>query len=93
MRPLITCLILHLTIATASGGQQIAPPSRDTSATAQKGTAVMRGKVVAADNGRPLRRARVTLAGIGLGPDSRRTTSTGLDGAFVFGIFRPPATA
>ena len=45
---------------------------------------MIRGKVVAADNGRPLRRARVSASGIGLGRDSGRTTSTGLDGSYVF---------
>ncbi|HJR61139.1 MAG TPA: carboxypeptidase-like regulatory domain-containing protein [Vicinamibacterales bacterium] len=73
----LTCLVA----ATTAFAQQ-APP-RDTSAAAQKGTAVIRGRVVAADSGRPLRRARVSVAGIGLGTAGQRSASTGLDGTFV----------
>jgi hypothetical protein len=60
-----------------------APPPRDTSAATQKGTAVIKGRVVAADTGKPLRRARVSTTGIGLGRDGQKATSTGLDGTFV----------
>jgi hypothetical protein len=41
------------------------PPARD-NATPQTGTARIRGRVVAADNGSPLRRAQVRLSGAGL---------------------------
>ena len=47
----------------ASQGTQQRPatPARDTSATPKKGTAIIRGRVVAADTGRPLRRARIAV--------------------------------
>jgi protocatechuate 3,4-dioxygenase beta subunit len=78
MRALLTTLIL-LT-STAAFGQTAMP--RDPAA-AQKGTAVIRGHVTAADTGRPLRRARVTVAGIGLGSSGQKSTSTGADGSYV----------
>ncbi len=47
----------------AGGGRRGAAPPRDT--VALQGTAVIAGKIVAADTGRPLRRARVVVAGGG----------------------------
>ena len=58
------------------------PTPRDAAAPAQKGSAVLRGRVVAADNGRPLRRARVTATREGTGDDRVRSTSTSIDGRF-----------
>ncbi len=82
MRHLIACLALLLVSANALAQQAITPP-RDTSAPEKKGTGVIRGTVVAGDTGRPLRRAQITVAGVGLGQDARRTTSTGPDGTFA----------
>jgi carboxypeptidase family protein len=59
-------------------------PPRDAPAPAARGTAVIRGRVVASDTGRPLRRARITINAPELGSDSRRTTSTSVDGRFEF---------
>src|SRR5512132_1690007 len=67
---------------TFGAQQRPAAPARDTSAIPKKGTSVIRGRVVAADNGRPLRRARISLSSAELGPEGRRSTSTNLDGAF-----------
>jgi protocatechuate 3,4-dioxygenase beta subunit len=67
---------------TVGAQQRPATPARDTSAIPKKGTAVIRGRVVAADTGRPLRRARISLTSAELGPEGRRTVSTNLDGAF-----------
>jgi hypothetical protein len=56
-----------------------APPrDRPTVAT---GTAVIRGRILAVDTGRPLRRARVTASAPELGGD-QRSTSTGMDGRY-----------
>src|SRR5262249_53254277 len=55
-------------------------PARDR-ATVATGTAVIRGRVLAADTGRPLRRARITAAAPELGGD-QRSTSTGMDGRY-----------
>src|SRR6185436_14922 len=44
-------------------------------------TAVVRGRVLASDTGRPLRRARVTLSGPELGREGR-SSSTSLDGRY-----------
>ncbi len=57
-------------------------PPRDATPSAPRGTAVIRGRVVAGDTGRPLRRARITLSSAELGPEARRTVSTNLDGVF-----------
>jgi protocatechuate 3,4-dioxygenase beta subunit len=58
------------------------PQPRDPTGRETKGTAAIRGRVLAADTGRPLRRARISLTAQGLGADSRRSTSTGLDGRY-----------
>lgn len=47
----------------------------------QTGSAVIRGRIVAAETGRPLRRARITLSAAELGRDGR-TTSTDVDGRY-----------
>src|SRR5687768_10399736 len=57
-----------------------APPRDATQQRASTGTAVIRGRVLAGDTGRPLRRAQITLRG-GFGGQPR-TTSTGLDGRY-----------
>src|SRR2546421_10698871 len=61
------------------GGQPVAP-ARD-ARPAQTGTAVIRGRVFAADTGRPLRRARISVQAPELGGDNR-TASTSADGRF-----------
>jgi Carboxypeptidase regulatory-like domain len=62
--------------------QPPAPP-RDRASPAPNGTAVVRGLVVGADTGWPLRRARVRLSGPELGPEGR-TASTDADGRYEF---------
>lgn len=83
MRILPALLILMMSATAAAAAAEAQPPARDTSAVAQKGTGVIRGRVVAGDSGRPLRRARVNLQGIGLGREGVRSTSTGPDGTYV----------
>jgi protocatechuate 3,4-dioxygenase beta subunit len=61
--------------------RQVGPaPARDRPPTAT-GTAVIRGRVFAADTGRPLRRARITASAPELGSDPRQT-STSVDGRY-----------
>jgi protocatechuate 3,4-dioxygenase beta subunit len=62
------------------GAQRPAPP-RDATPE-KKGTAVIRGRVVAAATGRPLRRARISVSSPELGQAASRTTSTDLAGNF-----------
>ena len=59
----------------------VSPPPRD-AAREHKGTAVIRGRIVAADSGRPLRRARVTMTSPDLGSSASKTTSTDLAGRY-----------
>jgi hypothetical protein len=90
--------ILLATLAglfSAADGRTQAPP-RDPAAAQAKGTGEIKGRVIDS-GGKPLRRARITLDLIGGGSDARRTTSTGLDGAYSFtelpaGRFRMTAT-
>ena len=63
------------------GGPGQGGPPRDARQPAQTGTAVIRGRVFAADSGRPLRRARIVLQAPELGGENR-TTSTGADGKY-----------
>jgi hypothetical protein len=89
--PLVGALLVFASAAAAQppgppppGGPQGAPragaPPRDRAA-AQTGSAIIRGRVVAADTGRPLRRARIMAAAPELGGEPR-TTSTGMDGRY-----------
>lgn len=72
--PLLACWLLQ-----GAGILPGAPPPRDTSALT-KGTASLRGKVVTADTGRPIRRAQVSLTGAEGGEP--RTVSTNALGIF-----------
>jgi hypothetical protein len=81
----LICLAVGIaTITAAEPTQQSVPSARaprdPTSAT--KGTGVLKGRVTAADTGRPLRRARVTVSAPSLSDGGRRTTSTDGDGRF-----------
>jgi hypothetical protein len=74
----------------ATPGRVPGPPPRDNSARPpgpEKGTAVVRGRVVAADTGLPLRRARVMLGSQGRGQP--RMTYSEADGSFVFDQLAP----
>jgi hypothetical protein len=88
----VTVCVAILTFAAAGqvGGFQIPPPrpappggqspARDTSAA--KGTGAIKGRVVAADNGKPMRRVQIGLSS----PDfsESRTISTTAQGVFEF---------
>src|SRR5207249_3690030 len=77
--------VLFVTIAAAtSGAQRLVQrtPPRDTQQPLQTGTSVIRGRVMAANSGRPLRRAQVSISAPGIG--RLRTTSTDADGRYEF---------
>ncbi len=57
------------------------PTPRDQRQAAQTGTSVIKGRVLASDTGRPLRRALITVTSPALGAENR-TASTGLDGRY-----------
>jgi hypothetical protein len=67
--------------AYASQPPNQGPPPRDARPATVSGAAVIRGRVLAADTGKPLRRARITLSGPELGREGR-STSTSLDGRY-----------
>ena len=64
--------------------QQRPAPPRDAGQKEVKGTAVLKGRIVAGESGKPLRRARVTIRASELGTEGQRTTSTNLDGRYEF---------
>ena len=69
-------------VATAGAQQPVAPrPVQAAQQPAPIGTAVIRGRIVAADSGRPLRRAQITVSAPELGRD-RRTANTNADGRY-----------
>ena len=73
--------------ATAQPVQPSTPraaPPRDAERKDVKGTAILKGRVVAGENGKPLRRARITIRAPELGSEPQRTTSTNLDGRYEF---------
>jgi protocatechuate 3,4-dioxygenase beta subunit len=87
---LCTSLLAAVLVIAASvlyGQQQViqggALPPRDAAPGARTatGTASIRGRVFAADSGRPLRRARIQVNGPGL-PNNGLTTSTDADGRY-----------
>jgi hypothetical protein len=82
-------IVLTLTCSSSAAAQErqmpVRPKAPPRDAPAEKsGTAVIRGRVVAADTGRPLRRARVTISAPGLRSDSHPPTSTDADGRYEF---------
>ncbi len=77
-------VIFALMTGIASQPPVQGPPPRDARPSTPTGTAIVRGRVVAADSGKPLRRARITLSAAELGRDDR-STSTSLDGRYEIG--------
>ena len=72
----------HLLSALAAAQQPVPAPVRDAAPqNARAGSAIVRGRVLAGDTGRPLRRVRITVISPELGREPR-TTSTGLDGRY-----------
>src|SRR5258708_1562315 len=67
MITLALALTVHL---DAQPPQRPQAPPRDSSATTATGTAVIRGRVFAADSKKPLRRARIIVSSPGLGQGS-----------------------
>lgn len=65
-----------------AAAQTVSPP-RDQTQRDAKGTAGLKGKVVEADTGKPLRRARVSITATDLA-NVRKDSSTGLDGSYEF---------
>ncbi|PYR40270.1 MAG: hypothetical protein DMF93_11500, partial [Acidobacteria bacterium] len=72
--------MLFLLPAVASAQQPATAPARDARPT-QTGTAVIRGRVFAADTGKALRRARISVAAPELGGNGK-TASTNADGRY-----------
>jgi hypothetical protein len=78
---LALALVVATQVVTSTQTQPRPPgPARD-GRPAVTGTAVIRGRVFAADTGRPLRRARITVSAPELGPEPRQT-STNLEGKY-----------
>jgi hypothetical protein len=66
--------------ASQTFGTRSATPPRDAAPESQKGTAVIKGRVVTADGARPLRRVQISVSAPELGES--RTVSTGTQGTF-----------
>jgi len=90
MTALRRALALVLASAAIAGAQPPpgppgSAPARDNrQPPARAGSAIVRGRVVAVDTGRPLRRARVLLTSAVLGRNGR-TASTDADGRYEIG--------
>lgn len=78
---LVLLLANLLAPAASAQGRQQAPPRDSAASGASSGTATIRGRVLAADTGRPLRRARITAFAPEL-EGQPRTTSTDTDGGY-----------
>ncbi len=83
----VLAAVLVIAASVTYGQQQImqgaVSPPRDAAPGSRTatGTASIRGRVFAADSGRPLRRARIQINGPGL-PSNGQTTSTDADGRY-----------
>jgi protocatechuate 3,4-dioxygenase beta subunit len=78
---MLTMILALMSLAATQPPGPQGAPARDARQTAPNGTAVIRGRVQAADTGKPLRRARITLSGPELAREGR-STSTSLDGRY-----------
>ncbi len=96
MRPLIALLALVLVPIAVTAQPQLQPPGpgragmpppRDTSRPAATGTSRIRGRIVAADTGQPLRRAVVRV----FAPELRENRSTSTDERGVYEFTALPA--
>jgi len=86
--PIVSAIVVLLTLnalgqAQVQPGAQTAPPPRDQTTQNARGTSGLKGRVVDGDNGRPLRRASVSIAPVDRA-GTRKSTSTGLDGTYEF---------
>lgn len=81
---LTIAMAIAASTAPTQGAQVRSAPAQTAALPSQHGTAVLRGRVVAAETGRPLRRARITLSSSDLGAEGRRTASTNPDGVYEF---------
>ena len=79
----LRALAICFALLPFTGGAAQQPPPRDARPSAEKGSAIVRGRIVAADTGKPLRRARVTIAAPELAGEPRNT-STDADGRYEF---------
>ena len=77
----VAAALLTARAQTAPQQATVQTPPRDVRPGAQAGTAVIRGRILAADTGRPLRRAQVRMTAPELGRDNR-TISTDEDGRY-----------
>jgi protocatechuate 3,4-dioxygenase beta subunit len=84
IRPIRAVLLIALfgsPASTAQGQPQQVPPRDPTASAGSTGTATIRGRVLAADTGRPLRRARITAFAAEL-QGQPRNTSTDASGEY-----------
>lgn len=83
MKRALHCIALLFLLSSPSFAQPPGQttPARDPRAATPTGSAVIRGRVVAGDTGRPLRRALIRVTGADLGGGGR-TTSTSAEGRY-----------
>jgi hypothetical protein len=77
---LLCAIALQGAGASQTFGARSATPPRDATPESKKGTAAIKGRVVTADGGRPLRRVQISVSAPELGES--RTVSTGTQGTF-----------
>src|SRR5216684_1250215 len=82
-RCMLSLILTVVVAATASAQPPPRTPPRDPTTPTPTGTAVVRGRVLAGDTGRPLRRARITASAPELDGEPRNT-STDADGRYEF---------
>src|SRR5262245_23575708 len=80
MLPFALSALLVLPAAVRAQQPATSPPPRD-ARPVQTGTAVVKGRIFAADTGKPLRRARISVSAPELGGNGK-TASTNADGRY-----------
>ena|SRR5438067_5074706 len=79
----LRALVIGFALIPAAAVAAEQPPPRDARPNVEKGSAIIRGRIVAADTGKPLRRARVTITAPELAGEPRNT-STDAEGRYEF---------
>src|SRR5438874_6935551 len=79
----LRALVIGFALIPAAAAAVQPPPPRDARPNVEKDSAIIRGRIVAADTGKPLRRARVTITAPELAGEPRNT-STDAEGRYEF---------
>src|SRR4051812_44666087 len=82
MKHTLAVFLATIALAASAVAQPVQPPSGQNNAPAPPGTSTLKGHVVAADSGQPLRKAQVRITAVEI--RENRLATTDADGLFEF---------